>query len=201
MGKGEYKPEYTLLGQALNGPHAMIGDNCSVSGILGDLLSNLGDVVEGGWIVDKRTVDEGVLCRWVVSGPMLKASLPPGTMDRFGFGPPCKRLPEPCTLSDILSEEKDEQGCRKVGGFDYISRDLYLALWVHLGAMVGQRIGDCVHWRDGSITVIPPASERYDHMPWMRKAIPNETIDHRPNGRLDDKEPNEVLSGPMMGAR
>lgn len=150
----QYKSEYTTLGIALAGVYATAPNKwsadsaCQISIPDRRLSAYLGDLVDGGVVVDKRTCKEEDIIQWVCSGPMLKESLPDSTHENF------ERQLIHTTLEDILA--------RKIGGFLYIALDLYLALWKYLGARVGRRIGNVIVW-EGELfeQPIPPVESRW----------------------------------------
>lgn len=81
----------------------------------------------------------------VVSGPMLKESLPSG----------CKQV-----LFEGPTPVKEGE---KFGGFDYIALDVYLDIWRRFGARIGKRMGESIQWEDGEVFPIPPFAERFQH--------------------------------------
>lgn len=98
-------------------------------------------LVDGGIVLDKRPAfaqDDAAGVRGVISGPMLNAQLPDNTIDRFLEG-------ELTLTTDQVSD---------LGSFDFVSTNLYAAFWENLGARVGQRQGNTVVWRDGTIEQI-----------------------------------------------
>lgn len=151
MRQDAYKSEYLFLGIAEAGVYAEApnpwGEHLASVMIYDRRLScYYGDVVEGGTILDKRPAfqrDETACVREVVSGPMRGLHLPPNTVDVAFQG----RQPWAPEL--------------KLGGFDYISLDLYLDRWRALGARVGRRVGPTVVWEDGEVEPIRPESERW----------------------------------------
>lgn len=151
-----YEQKYLTLGIGAAGVYATApnpyGDTpASVSISDTRLRAYFGEVVEGGRVMDKRTVDPYKLVHWVISGPMEKASLPPQTVERFAwkFG------------GDNLTHCEDAI-TGHCGSLDYISTDLYDKLWRELGAGIGFRRGDFIEWEDGSHTAIPPFEKRWE---------------------------------------
>lgn len=149
-----YKREYTLLGIAAAGVYARVGPNTSVTIYDRRLSPYLGDLAEGGVVVDKRPcVNHPDFYQLVCNGPLLKESLPAGTkeelvMEEKGF-----------LIKDRIAVPIKEGG--KLSGFDYIALDVYLANWEKLGCKIGHRHGDKIVWKDGSETIIPPAEQRW----------------------------------------
>jgi hypothetical protein len=148
-----YKKEYTTLGVGGGGVHATAPSQWSdttaqITIYDRRLTPYFGDLVEGGVVIDKRPcVDRDDYVKMVVSGPILQESLPPGHKNVFDYGSP--RTIIPCTTED------------KFSGLDYVSLDIYLALWSKMGAKIGKRVGDEIHWENGEITSIPPAELRW----------------------------------------
>ncbi len=149
-----YKSEYTTLGIAMAGVYATchnpLGDMaCSVTIYDTKIEAYYGDLVEGGVVIDKRPcVDREDFVSMVVSGPMLKESLPSGHKEVFDFGYP--RTLVACSAED------------KFSGFDYIALDIYLGIWRKAGAQIGKRVGNEIHWEDGTTVPIPEASQRFN---------------------------------------
>ena len=145
-----YKQEYSTLGIALAGVHATAPNQWSSSTAISIQIPDkrlncyLGNLIEGGTVIDKRTCDEDDVFEYVVSGPMLQESLPNGTMSAAFCPAPIK-----C------------ESVRDCKSFDYIALDLYCAYWSNLGARIGKRIGDTIVWNDGEIQSIPSVDERW----------------------------------------
>jgi hypothetical protein len=155
----EYKSEYTTLGIGSAGVYAtgrtVVGLNSTTtsSSSIPDrrLTPYLGDMVEGGIVLDKRPcIHRDDFVHMIVSGPMMNQDLPHDS--KKGWGPT-----ESCDLEDA----------RKCKGLDYLSLNLYIQLWVEKGARVGVRVGDKVYWNDGpnygfgKIQDIPLAESRW----------------------------------------
>ena len=154
-----YKQEYSTLGIALAGVHATAPNQWSSSTAISIQIPDkrlncyLGNLIEGGTVIDKRTCDEDDVFEYVVSGPMLQESLPNGTMSA-AF----------CSDSHSLQRRNVPIKCedvRKCKSFDYIALDLYCELWSGLGARIGKRLGDTIMWNDGEIQSIPSVDERW----------------------------------------
>ena len=149
--RDRYKKEYTTLGIAAAGVYATApskwSDTAAHLTIYDSRLTPyLGDLAEGGVVFDKRPcVDRDDFCSMVVSGPMLKESLPSGHYQDWDR----KVVP-------VTSETK-------LGGFDYIALDVYLDIWRKAGAKIGIRKGDSIHWESGEVFPIPPEENRYNH--------------------------------------
>jgi len=157
-GTHDYQQQYLTIGIALAGVYATgipkVYSNSqtrSHSNIPDNRLTPyLGELVEGGVVIDKRTVDESVLIQYVISGPMLDETLPDGHLSRLF------EKPEP--FSSDMGHLCD------LKGFDYLSLDLYVNLWQFLDAKIGYRIGNVIEWSDGNITDIPSFETRFAAM-------------------------------------
>lgn len=152
-GSEAYKKEYTTLGIAGGGVYATAPSQWSdtaVSITIYDrrLIPYLGNLVEGGVVIDKRPcVDRDDFVAMVVSGPMLKESLPAGCKEVFDFAIP--RTVVPVVQGETLRS------------LDYIALDVYLDIWRKVGAKIGKRVGDTIVWENGYIFPIPPEDQRF----------------------------------------
>lgn len=150
MRREAYKPEYTTLMIAMGGCYATApGEYSSTYNHIsipdGRMTCYFGDVVEGGWVVDKRPcIDREDFVHMVVCGPLLKESLPDGMK-----------------LELFSNQPKVCEDAKECSGSDYVSLDLYLKLWRDMGARLGQRKDNEVHWENGEVTDIPNETERY----------------------------------------
>jgi len=163
----KYEKQYDLLTRGV-GPHGSVGaesdgegffSRCSTTMYDRRLGPYLGDVKEGGVVVDKWNVPFGKGANLVVNGPMVKLGLPPGTIEKFSE-----------TISDVMlmglegefqTMAQHKHKNPKWSGFDYISLDLYLDLWRRAGARIGKRIGNEIQWDDGTVSQIPNEDQRY----------------------------------------
>jgi len=147
MNRDAYKKQYTTLGIAAAGVYATSGSKSSSQIPDNRLHAYLGDLVEGGQVMDKRPcLEHPDFFLMVFSGPMLKEDLPPGTCNKA-----FSREVLLCTAADFPN----------LGGYDYLSLDLYTELWRQLGARIGKRIGDFIHWEDGECQPIPLEADRW----------------------------------------
>jgi hypothetical protein len=149
----EYKQEYHFLGIALAGVYATTKSKWSsfdVSVTIPDNRLNcyLGDLIENGVVLDKRTCNESDIIFGLFSSPMLDCTLPNAS---------CKRMLGQVESCNDISDLK---------GFDYVSLDLYLDYWASKGARIGVRQGNQIHWRDGKVQDIPSFELR-----WMEKEL------------------------------
>ena len=132
--------KWTYLGICDAGAHGKVGDNTSITTYDRRLDKYYWRLGEGGVVVDKRPCmekDASACIHGIVSGPMLKMSLPLKSKDAW-------RGIEPC------------QDAKECGSLSYVSTDLYLSYWRVLGARLGKREGDTIVWEDGSKEQILP---------------------------------------------
>jgi hypothetical protein len=147
MSRDAYENKYTTLGIAAGGVYATIGDDCNVTMYDRRLSPYYGDLAEGGIVIDKRPcLSHSSFIEMVISGPMLKESLPSHS---------CERM-----FSDV--QPCDDARCCK--GMDCISMDLYLDLWRPLGAKIGKRVGNEIVWENGDVSVIPDEKDRWKNV-------------------------------------
>lgn len=144
----EYKNEYTYLGIAAAGVYAEAPNKYSkhpASITIYDrrLRAYFGDMAEGGIVVDKRPcLEHPDFYRMVISGPMRGSWLSEKTRE---------------TMHDTVKCHN----AHEAKAFDYISTDLYLALWRDMGAKIGKRVGNEIHWEDGTKETIVPVDKRW----------------------------------------
>lgn len=120
-------------------PGERISMTGTVSGCHGSLESVLHRLDEGGWVIDKRHLDAGVIARIAISGPMGNPRLPPGTMSN-------------------RHDEFVPVDLAKVGGLTWVAIDVLCDYAEARGAKVGRRIGDEIVWRDGTRTSVEPCA-------------------------------------------
>lgn len=78
------KTVWRSIGRGLAGWHASgIGEYGKVSGSGGTLAGYLEDATEGAYVYDARNTEANLFTRFVLSGPIDDATLPPGTVQRF----------------------------------------------------------------------------------------------------------------------
>jgi hypothetical protein len=123
----------------------------------------LGELVEGGYVIDKSSVLEAKPDLAVLS-PMCNGKLPPGTRDVFpgaeGSIVAQSIANDPynpaAPLARIMLAVPD------CGAFDDVAPDVYAAWWAKHGARIGQRKGNKIVWSDGTEETIPPFAQRYE---------------------------------------
>lgn len=126
----------------------------STSGYDTRVENHLHRLADGGVFLDKRPVPDADLVSVVMSGPVLDLNLPPATVDRFRDRQSLAHM-----LPGLGGSFRDFAVAalrnKEWSGLDSISLDLYLALWLGLGAVAGTRKGDSMEWSDGRVTDIP----------------------------------------------
>lgn len=136
-----------------------IDSTCSTSTYDRRLGPYLGNVVRGGWVVDKRGIyNRDDFARWVIDCPLVDVRLANGAAN------PCP-IPDPlfaCALAGsfgALAVAKIANPTWR--GLDKVSVAEYVGYWRERGARIGRRIGDAIQWEDGAVSEIPPYSRRY----------------------------------------
>lgn len=135
---------YYLVSEFKAGAHAdgisyLGGKACGTSSLSGcheplEALALEARVAEGAFVLDKRpTEDKGVSL--VFSGPMIKADLPPATVNN-GWGE------DKVTYTDV--SDAIERG--KIRGMSYVSVDVYVEMWKRAGAKVGRKVNGQIVW-------------------------------------------------------
>jgi len=161
-GYDKYESRYHMLGISINGSSGVwanifpkiLGNEYHTDVQIPDrrLFAYLGDVIDGGFIIDNRTADYDKLAKVAISGAMLKAHLPSRSKEEFTLDYKEKKV-EPCASYG------------DAGGFDSVSMDLYLQARHEAGATIGVRHGNQVFWLhpDGkkSMTQIPDQAHRW----------------------------------------
>lgn len=175
MSRGKYEPTIALLkrGVAPDGsvsgeyPPVDNGDGCTTRGSVSipdrRLGPYLGDLADGGTVVDLWACDWGAVAEVVCSGPMCDLALEPGTVRRFGDK--VDRLMLEGTggaFQAFLLRKVVNPGW---SGLDYIALPEWLELRRGIGARIGRRDGQVIRWEDGTITPIQHESVRWSDSP------------------------------------
>lgn len=161
----EYKVEYHILSRSPRGSGCG-AEGATFSASIPDrrLAPYLGQVIEGGFVVDKAPIAYHTdFISWVLQAPLVKVGLedaereacptPSATMV-LGLG----------GMYGALARTMTEQPELMGDGMNWVSPEVYVRYWAGKGARVGVRQGDVVQWNDGSITPIPSFFLRYaDH--------------------------------------
>lgn len=143
---------YYSLGISAVGAYAATpnayGPPGSLSGLVPRLGPYLGDLREGGMVIDLRPLSWSDKVEIACRTPYAQEDLPPRTGIRF-----MSYKAEPLPDGPVTT------------GFLYVSLDVYADRCAARGARIGARRGDAIHWRDGAVTPIPSADRRWDPMP------------------------------------
>jgi hypothetical protein len=122
-----------------------------------------GELVEGGYVIDKSAVLDAKP-GLVVLSPLCRGSLPPGTRDVFPGA-------NGSIVAQAIANELDNPAAPLArlmlavpdcGAFDDVAPNVYAAWWAKQGARIGQRQGNKIVWNDGTEGVIPPFAQRYE---------------------------------------
>jgi hypothetical protein len=129
-----YELRLAVLSIGPAGAHGECRDGSHISFPDNRLRPYLGELIEGGFVIDKRAALEAdpVL---TARTPLCDGSLPDGMRATFlGW--------------------RDQ--------FDVVAPDVYAAWWEAHGARVGRRRGDKIVWADGAEEAIPPYARRFE---------------------------------------
>jgi len=165
-----YERSYEVLMRGTNGGgvHAEYREkpedrhSVSVTVYATRLSPYLGDLREGGVVVDLWRCDWDRAAHVVISGPMLGLHLEPAQVDA---------CPTP---SGIMTAAMSEDPGNPFGalaaaklakpewsGLDYVDLQTWLQLRREIGARIGRRHRNTIEWEDGARTVIPSCEDRY----------------------------------------
>jgi hypothetical protein len=163
-----YEKRMAVIQIALGGVSGETTDGVHVTFYDRRLQPYFGEVIDGGFILDKRAA---LLARpgLAIGSPMVKGSLPPGTVDRFADRCPLYDVADSIVLDAIRSDPtnpaaglatlmQDDPAC---GGCDEVATDVYADGWGKRWARVGRRFGRVVVWDDGQTEQIRPFERRY----------------------------------------
>jgi len=158
-----YEKRMATLAIGLAGVYGETVDGASVTFYDTRLRAYYGELVEGGFVVDKSKVLESKP-GLAVSSPMCKGDMKPGTSDALGD------VSDNFVANAIANDGNNPASFLATlavaskghfGGFDFVAPDVYAAWWLDKGARVGTRIGDTIQWSDGIVEQIPSFEARY----------------------------------------
>jgi len=157
-----YEQRVAVLWIGLAGVHSDNVDGSATTYYDTRLRAYYGEVVEGGFVIDKSKVLDkkpGL----AISSPMCKGCLNPGVVD--AMPDPSDSIVAHAIANDPNNPMKGLAQLAvatkgKFGGLDFIAPDLFAAWWLEKGARVGKRVGDFIEWTDGK-EQIPKFEERY----------------------------------------
>ena len=160
-----YEQRLAVLSIGLAGCNGETVDGGSITYYDSRLKAYYGEVVEGGFVIDKSkplNMKPGLAYR----SPMCKGCLNPGAVDRM---PDCSDSIVAHAIADdagnpasYLAKLAIATAGSEFGGFDFVAPDLYAAWWLKHGARVGKRNCGTIMWSDGVSELIPLFEERYN---------------------------------------
>lgn len=109
----------------------------------------IGDVIEGGYVIDKRVESLQNIIRHIFGEPRLMTEIPKGKKEVVTFSPYRRRF---------VKVKKGEV----LKSYDGVATDVLVDYWRKLGARIGQRKGDNIVWEDGEVQAIPTVAERWN---------------------------------------
>src|SRR5205823_1607301 len=121
----------------------------------------LGELVEGGYVLDKRAALEKRPGLAVLS-PMCRGDLAAGQRDPFGGA-------EGSLVARAIASDPENpaSGLARLalaaphcGAFDDVAPDIFAAWWRAHGARVGRRLGEEIVWEDGATEAVRPFARR-----------------------------------------
>jgi hypothetical protein len=156
-----YERRLMVLGRGLAGCSGE-GKGSSITYYDSRLRPYFGELLEGGYVVDKREVLEERPGLAVLS-PMCDGGLPLGAVDEF-------KSAEGSLVAQAIASGGEGSfrdlarlalAAPRCGAFDFVAADVYAAWWKDHGARVGRRVGEVIRWDDGSEESIRPFETRY----------------------------------------
>ena len=157
-----YEQRLVVLQIGLGGVSGHMTDGGTVTFYDRRLAPYYGELVEGGYVLDKRAALEARPGLAVLS-PMCKGSLAAGQRDPF-----CGA--EGSIVAQAIASEPENPACGlarlalaapECGAFDDVAPDVFADWWRAHGARVGRRFGGVIVWDDGMTEAIRPFARRY----------------------------------------
>jgi hypothetical protein len=157
-----YEQRLAVLQIALGGVSGHTTTGSTVTYYDRRLAPYYGELVEGGYVLDKRAALEARPGLAVLS-PMCKGNLAAGQRDPFGGA-------EGSIVAQAIASEPENPACvlarlalaaPECGAFDDVAPDLFVDWWRAHGARVGRRFGAVIVWDDGLTETIRPFARRY----------------------------------------
>lgn len=155
-----YQQRLATLEIGLAGVHGEMVNGGSITIYDTRLSPYFGELVEGGYVIDKAEVLDrkpGL----AISSPMCRGNLAAGTREV------CTVKADPVMVG-ALSQAEAFGGLALLlaaapscGAFDDVAPDVFAAWWADKGARVGQRQGNAIHWQDGTVEQIRPFDQRW----------------------------------------
>ena len=120
----------------------------------------LGELLEGGTVIDKRPIMENdSFAKWVWDCPLVEYDLQPGETNECPEPSPWLLAGLEGTFKTLAVKKTVEP---KWSGLDGISLKDYTEYWREKGARIGIRRGDFIEWEDGIKQPVPPFATRYN---------------------------------------
>jgi hypothetical protein len=157
-----YEHRLAVLQCALGGVSGHTTDGGTVTFYDRRLAPYLGELIEGGYVLDKRAPLAARPALAVLS-PLCKGNLAAGERDPF-------RDAEGSIVAQAIAGAPDNPACGlarlalaapQSGAFDDVAPDIFAEWWRAQGARVGRRRGAVIVWDDGATEVIRPFARRY----------------------------------------
>jgi hypothetical protein len=157
-----YAQRLVVLQLALGGVSGHTTDGSTITYYDRRLAPYYGELIDGGYILDKRASLRARPGLAVLS-PMCKGDLAAGRRDRFGGA-------EGSIVAQAIAGEPENPACGlarlalaapQCGAFDDVAPDLFADWWRAHGARVGRRFGAVIVWDDGATEAIRPFARRY----------------------------------------
>ena len=152
-----------LTGEA-SGEHLLVpgGNRGSTSGMYGDQGREraLRDLAEGGYVIDLRPLaDHPQLTTWVFNAPMSNGRIEGDDIDRLpddvrkaagDMASPFGLQGAFRDLALLAAAKVGEPVDGGAGPFDTVSATYRATWWGSRGALIGKRVGDTLHWSNGT---------------------------------------------------
>jgi hypothetical protein len=157
-----YEQRLVVLQIGLGGVSGHLMDGGTVTFYDRRLAPYYGELVEGGYVLDKRAALEARPGLAVLS-PMCKGNLAAGQRDLFQGA-------EGSIVAQAIASDTENPACGlarlalaapQCGAFDDVAPDLFADWWRAHGARVGRRRGDVIVWEGGAAEAIRPFARRY----------------------------------------
>jgi len=146
------KTRWILVSRGWVGWHAKgMDDGNKVSGSGGTLEDYLQESEDGTLVYDAHEADEEAFSKFIISGPMMNQALKPGEIQRFGAAEKkalAHMLPGMGGAFKVLGILALLSGEEKLGGFDYVATDVYMAMLKEAvpGVKFGKVVNHEIQW-------------------------------------------------------
>ena len=147
-----------------SGEHLFVpgGNRGSTSGMYGEQGREraLSDLAEGGYVIDLRPLaDHQQLTTWVFNAPMSNGRIEGDDINRLSddVRKAASEMAQPFGLQGafrdlalLAAAKVGEPVDGGAGAFDTVSAQYRATWWGSRGALIGKRVGDTLHWSNGS---------------------------------------------------